>query len=177
VSYSFDGTSLVRPNDLSSSFFWGLIPLRLLVKFRTWLDAARLLLLLICHIGMATSFAIWNPSISCPDDTPESLRVCQLLNVYIIIASWVAPLLLTLYGIGLATYAWRYASKPEQLLADEETGGVQPSLLSDPITEIWETSTPTRHSSELISPLPSASVRDSCRASARKSRLEGRSLF
>lgn len=83
---------------------------RLLVKFRTWLDAARLLFLLICHIGMAASFAIWNSSSSCADDSepscycsdvfvltdiqaPDSLGVCHLLNVYIIIASWVAPLL------------------------------------------------------------------------------------
>lgn len=83
----------------------------MLVKFRTWLDAARLFLLLICHIGTATSFTIWNPTISCPDDSgsschysdlfvfltdipaPDSRGVCQLLNVYIIMASWVPPLL------------------------------------------------------------------------------------
>ena len=86
----------------------------------------------------------------------------------------------TLYGIGLATYAWRYASKPKQLLADEETAGVQPTLLGEPVTEPLDpskNSSTTRHSSELMSSLPSASVRDSCRESARKSRLEGRSLF
>jgi hypothetical protein len=83
------------------------------------------------------------------------------------------------YGIGLATYAWRLASKPKQLLTDEETGDVQPSLLSDPVTEPWDSS--TRHLSELMSSLPSASVRDSRhdsrRESGRKSRLEKHPVF
>ena len=80
------------------------------MKFRIWLDAARLLLLLVCHIGIASSFVIWNPTIPCPDDSgssyyysglflltdiqaPNSRHVCRLLNVYIIMASWVPPLL------------------------------------------------------------------------------------
>jgi len=82
-----------------------------------------------------------------------------------------------LYGIGLATYAWRYATKPKQLLADdlEETGGVQPSLLSDPVIEPGGSS--MRHLSELMSPPPSTSVRDSRRESRRGSRLEKQRLF
>jgi hypothetical protein len=84
----------------------------------------------------------------------------------------------TLYGIGLATYAWRYATKPKQLLADdlEETRGVQPSLLSDPVTEPWDSSS-MRHLSELMSSPPSTSVRDSRRESGRRSRLEKQRLF
>ncbi|KAH9997335.1 hypothetical protein BJV77DRAFT_77846 [Russula vinacea] len=148
----------------------------LLVKFRIWLDAARLFLLLVCHIGMAASFTIWSSTTSCPDDTPDSRGVCQLLNVYIIMASWVPPLLFILYGIGLATYAWRFASRPKQLLADEETGDIQPSLLSDPVTELWDSSS-TRHLSGRMSSLPSTSVRDSRRESERKSRLEKQPLF
>jgi hypothetical protein len=82
-----------------------------------------------------------------------------------------------LYGIGLATYAWRYATKPKQLLADdlEETGGVQPSSLSDPVTEPRDSS--MRHLSDLMSPPPSTSVRDSRRESGRGSRLEKQRLF
>jgi len=77
-----------------------------------------------------------------------------------------------LYGIGLATYGWRYATKPTQLLADdlEETGGVQPSLQSDPVPEPWDSS--MRHLSEPMSLPPSTSVRDSRRESGRRSRLE-----
>jgi hypothetical protein len=89
-----------------------------------------------------------------------------------------------IYGVGLATYAWRYASKPKQLLADGETGGVQPGLPSDPVSEPLNSSS-SRHLSEITSPLPSASVRESLRESlreshresARKSRLERRPLF
>lgn len=86
-----------------------------------------------------------------------------------------------IYGIGLATYAWRYATKPKQLLVDdlEETGGVlvQPSL-SIPVTEPWESSSSSmRHLSELMSSPPSTSVRDSRRESERRSRLEKLRVF
>ncbi|KAI0277677.1 hypothetical protein BGY98DRAFT_978166 [Russula aff. rugulosa BPL654] len=160
------------------SFTVIMLPILLLVKFRIWLDAARLLLLLLCHIGIASSFVICNPTIPCPDDTPDSSHVCQLLNIYIIMASWVPPLLLIIYGIGLATYAWRYATKPKQLLVDdlEETGGVQPSL-SNPVTEPWDSSSSMRHLSELMSSPPSTSVRDSRRESERRSRLEKQRVF
>jgi hypothetical protein len=82
---------------------------RLLVKFRTWLDSARLLLLLICHIGLAVSFVIWNTTDPCPDDSElsyygsillltdiqalDDLEACQLINVYLAMASWVPPIL------------------------------------------------------------------------------------
>ena len=79
-----------------------------------------------------------------------------------------------LYGIGLATYAWRHATRPKQLLVDdlEETGGVQPSL-SDPVTEPRDSSAESsmRHLSKLMSSPPSISVRDLRRESARRSRL------
>jgi hypothetical protein len=83
-----------------------------------------------------------------------------------------------IYGIGLATYAWRYATKPKQLLVDdlEETGGVQPSL-SNPVTEPWDSSSSMRHLSELMSSSPSTSVRDSRRESERRSRLEKQRVF
>ena len=82
-----------------------------------------------------------------------------------------------LYGLGLATYAWRYATKPKQLLADdlEETGGIQPSSLSDPVTEPWDSS--MRQLSGLMSLPPSTSVRDSRRETVRGSRLEKQRLF
>src|SRR5712671_3809668 len=76
-----------------------------------------------------------------------------------------------LYGVALAIYSWRYASNPPKLSsANEETGSVQPSSLSDPITEPRDSS-PMEHLSGLLLPLPSASPRDSCRESTRKSRL------
>jgi len=174
-----------------------MLPVLLLVKFRTWLDAARLLLLLVCHIGIAASFVIWYPTIPCPNDSefscypggiflltdvqaPDDRGVCQLINVYIIMASWVPPLLLILYGVGLATYTWRYASRPQgPLLADEEIRRVQPNSRDEgyePVTEPMDYSS-TRHLSGLLTtslPSTGTSVRDSHREPARKSRLEKR---
>jgi len=157
-----------------------MLPVLLLVKFRTWLDAARLLLLLVCHIGIAASFVIWYPNIPCPNDTPDDRGVCQLINVYIIMASWVPPLLLILYGVGLATYTWRYASRSQgPILADEEMRHVRPSSRDEryePVTEPMDYSS-TRHLSGLLTtslPGTGTSVRDSHRESARKSRLEKR---
>ncbi|KAI9510224.1 hypothetical protein F5148DRAFT_614004 [Russula earlei] len=145
-----------------------MLPILLIVKFRTWLDGARLLLLLTCHIGMATSFVFWISTIPCPDDAPDDRGVCQLLNVYIMIASWVPPFLLILYGAGLAIYAWRYASKPWRPLSiDEEAEGVQPRLQSDSVIEP-RGSARIEHLSRLLSSLPSPG---SHRESMRESRL------
>lgn len=148
-----------------------MLPVLLLVKFRTWLDGARLLLLLICHLGMAAAFVVWNPTIPCPGDTPDDRAVCQLIHVYIIATSWVPPFLLILYGVGLAVYTWRYASRPRgPLLADDEMGRLQPSSPSEPVIEPTG-SFSSGHLSELLTSLPSASASDSRRESARKSRL------
>jgi len=152
-----------------------MLPILLLVKFRTWLDGARLLLLLVCHIGLAASFIIWNTTNPCPDDTPDDRRVCQLINIYLIMASWVPPLLLILYGVGLATYTWRYASMPQgPLSGDDETGRPQLSSQSEPVAEPTDYYSSGQLSYLLASIPSSGSARDSRRESARKSRLEKR---
>jgi hypothetical protein len=38
----------------------------LILQFRPWLDAARVLFLLLAHTGVAGTFALWNPSFQCP---------------------------------------------------------------------------------------------------------------
>jgi hypothetical protein len=124
------------------------------------------------RVAMFVSFSTYISSLRA-----GSLRYCVssiALNVRLYLILYLQVIL---YGIGLATYAWRYATKPKQLLADdlEETGGVQPSLLSDPVTEPGDSS--MRHLSELMSPPPSTSVRDSRRESRRGSRLEKQRLF
>lgn len=93
------------------------LPILILNRFRTWLDGARLLLLLICHIGTALAFAAWNPSLQCPHNTSDAQGVCQLLNVYILVASWVAPAFLLAYGTCLGVYAFRRASLPRHTKA------------------------------------------------------------
>jgi len=156
-----------------------MLPILLLVKFRTWLDGARLLLLLVCHIGIALSFAVWYPTISCPDDTPDDRGICQLLNVYIIMSSWVPPLLLILYGVCLALYTWRTASRPrEPSQIDGEMGGSEPGLYDIPADGPGELSTPVLRSlsGDFLSSFAGTGSGDSRRGSGqqRKSRLEKR---
>jgi len=83
----------------------------LILPFREWLDAARFLFLMLAHIGIAGTFAYWNPKFHCPTSTPDSEGVCRLLNLYILIASWVIPVLLILYASGLA-FAMIRSSRP-----------------------------------------------------------------
>jgi len=147
-----------------------MLPTLLLAKFRTWLDGARLLLLLVCHISIAVSFAVSNPTTSCPDEKPDDRGVCQLLNVFIIVASWVPPFLLILYGTGLVIYAWRSASRPRKSISADEELEVQRGPQSDPITEPGS----SMGTAELLSSVPSSSPRDWRRESGRKSRLEKR---
>lgn len=96
----------------------------LLLPFRPWLDAARFMFLLLSHIGTAAAFSYWGPKFKCPAQSPDQMGVCNLLNFYILVASWVIPVLLIAYVSGLALMVYRrsqvdalMASKPE----DEET--------------------------------------------------------
>ncbi|KAJ7098031.1 hypothetical protein B0H15DRAFT_823841 [Mycena belliarum] len=74
----------------------------LILEFKAWLDAARLLFLMLAHIGSAAVFAFWNPSFQCPTSSPDAEGICRLLNLYILVASWLIPVLLILYAVGLA---------------------------------------------------------------------------
>jgi len=156
------------------------LPILSLAKFRTWLDGARLLFLLVCHIGAALSFAVWYPTISCPDDTPDDRGICQLLNVYIIMSSWVPPLLLILYGGCLALYTWRTASRPrEPSQIDGEMGSAEPGLSDIPADGPGELSSPGMRrslSEDFLSSIAGTGSGDSRRGSKqkRKSRLEKR---
>ncbi|KAI0054001.1 hypothetical protein FA95DRAFT_1600502 [Auriscalpium vulgare] len=123
------------------------LPLLILTRFRTWLDSARLLLLLVCHMGLAVAFAVWTPSIPCPNQTSDDRGVCQVLNVYINMASWVPPALLITYGICLAVYTWRYASVPrtEDTIDDEEAvksgrGHGSLPIMPPPLSASWPNS-------------------------------------
>ena len=87
-----------------------------------------------------------------------------------------------LYGLGLAWYTWRTASRPrEPSQIDEEMGGKLPSLrdisADIPADVPEELSSPVvRHSvsEDLLSSITGTGSGDSRRGSARKSRLEKR---
>ncbi|KAF9456518.1 hypothetical protein BDZ94DRAFT_1275398 [Collybia nuda] len=79
----------------------------LLVEFRPWLDAARILLLLVVHIGTASAFIYWSPRVKCLTETPDQEGVCRLIIVYLLIASWFIPGILVTYAAGLAVMVWK----------------------------------------------------------------------
>ncbi|KIP08183.1 hypothetical protein PHLGIDRAFT_19020 [Phlebiopsis gigantea 11061_1 CR5-6] len=81
-----------------------LIPALILVEFRVWLDAARMAFLLLAHFCAAVGFTLWATKYQCPttDD-----GICSLMNIYVLLASWVNPLLILTYSTCLAVGARR----------------------------------------------------------------------
>lgn len=75
-----------------------ILPFLLLLEFRVWLDAARILLLTIAQIGSAVAFTYWSPQIQCPDQTADQQGVCKLINIYMLMGCWIIPVILILYA-------------------------------------------------------------------------------
>ncbi|KAI0082751.1 hypothetical protein K474DRAFT_1654908 [Panus rudis PR-1116 ss-1] len=103
-----------------------LLPILIIVPFRIWLDTARLSFLLIAHIGTAIGFTVYmaqNPCNSDPSDTNDDNGVCDVINVYITLASWVVPTLLIAYSLclGFAVYRKRQEGPSEDLEKSSET--------------------------------------------------------
>ncbi|KAF8078058.1 hypothetical protein FPV67DRAFT_1463951 [Lyophyllum atratum] len=94
----------------------------LIVAFRPWLDAARIMFLLMVHIGTAGAFAYWYPRFKCVSQDPDQEGVCKLIIAYILIASWLIPVLFLVYGSGLALMVWRrrISASKSLIVADEE---------------------------------------------------------
>ncbi|KAJ3987135.1 hypothetical protein F5890DRAFT_858702 [Lentinula detonsa] len=88
----------------------------LILPFRPWLDGARLMLLLVMHIGIASGFALWNAKFTCP----TKKGVCRLLNMYILIANWIIPATLLVYALGLAVMLYK-RRKLKAVLPDLES--------------------------------------------------------
>ncbi|KAJ7156093.1 regulator of Vps4 activity in the MVB pathway-domain-containing protein [Mycena crocata] len=99
----------------------------LILPFRPWLDAARFLSLLLAHIGIAGAFAFWNPQFHCPTTTPDAEGVCRLLNLYILVASWVIPVLLVIYAAGL-TLAMVRSSRRQNVLPPTDRESILPMM-------------------------------------------------
>ncbi|KAI0673047.1 hypothetical protein C8Q78DRAFT_1123016 [Trametes maxima] len=85
-----------------------LLPALLIVQFRPWLDAARLLFLILAHFGVGGLFTAWQSSFKCPTESNAEHDRCRSINLAIMICSWVVPALLTWYSAFLAVmYYWR----------------------------------------------------------------------
>lgn len=110
-----------------------ILPFLLLLKFRVWLDAARILLLAIGQIGSAVAFTYWNPKIQCPDQTADQQGVCELINFYMLMGCWIVPAILILYASYFAAMVYRQSRIPVVVESREKafTGTGSP-LVVDP---------------------------------------------
>lgn len=89
-----------------------LLLVMLTLRFRPWLDAARFLFLVCAHFGVSGAFALYSPQFTCPQPTVEDKGVCRMLILYILISSWLLPLLIVIYSFALAVmaaYRWHLA--------------------------------------------------------------------
>lgn len=89
-----------------------ILPFLLLLEFRVWLDAARILLLAILQIGSAVAFTCWSPQIQCPDQTADQQGVCKLINIYMLMGCWIVPVILILYASYFAAMVYRQSRIP-----------------------------------------------------------------
>jgi len=109
-----------------------MVPLLLLLRFRVWLDVARLFFLLALHIGCAASFAYCIAYFICADQSPDQEGICKLINIYILLASWVNPVLLLLYAAGLAFMLYRRSQMAGNNLDMTEEASTSTSLMTQP---------------------------------------------
>jgi len=116
-----------------------LLPVMLLLRFRAWLDAVRMLSLLTCHIGIAVAYTIWVPNMPCSSSNGDETGVCELVNTYTLIGTWIIPVLLIVYCCCLALMVYRRKRR----FAAEAFGSKQstssPSLVSDSQTSTTAT--------------------------------------
>ncbi|KAI1794529.1 hypothetical protein LXA43DRAFT_995415 [Ganoderma leucocontextum] len=94
-----------------------MLPVLSILPFRPWLDAARLLFLLLVHIGTALLFTIWVATFSCPSE-PSQSKVCHDVNVAIVVCSWVVPTFLVWYAAFLAV-SWRLWHEDQKQMLEE----------------------------------------------------------
>ncbi|KAI0341795.1 hypothetical protein BDW22DRAFT_274125 [Trametopsis cervina] len=113
-----------------------LLPAMLIVPFRVWLDATRMLALVLAHYGVAIAFTVKNASFVCPDQTLDDDGVCELIDTYIMLGSWVIPGLLLAYLIGFCTLIYRRRNSQDLDVKEgnlDIEGAVTPTAAEIPI--------------------------------------------
>jgi len=98
-----------------------MIPFLLIQEFRPWLDAARFLFLFAAHSGIAIFFTSRSSSFQCPSSVPDQQAVCGLIILFVVIASWLVPVLAVGYSCGLAYYVYRLSKMPPVAQEDTES--------------------------------------------------------
>jgi len=108
-----------------------MLPILLIMRFRAWLDGARMALLLLAHIGTAATYSFWFPQFQCASDDVAEDGVCELVNMYTLIACWVNPVLLVAYTscLSLMVYKRRKRLSTEFPTADWEAMRIRGSAL------------------------------------------------
>ncbi|KAG1891262.1 hypothetical protein F4604DRAFT_1705288 [Suillus subluteus] len=130
-----------------------ILPFLLLLEFRVWLDAARILLLAIGQIGSAVAFTYWNPQIQCPDRTADQQGVCKLINFYMLMGCWVVPVILILYASYFAAMLYRQSRIPVVVESREKAFTGTGSPLVDPEMAIASPHLPVLDIRASMSPL------------------------
>ncbi|KAI0692387.1 hypothetical protein BC835DRAFT_58981 [Cytidiella melzeri] len=112
-----------------------MLPILLIVPFRVWLESARMLALVLGHFSAAVSFTAGNADFTCPDNTPDADGVCELIDMYILLGSWVIPGLLLVYlaGFGILLYRRRQSLDDEEKEAELDVEPVTPTAAQIPI--------------------------------------------
>ncbi|KAF8201671.1 hypothetical protein BJ912DRAFT_946102 [Pholiota molesta] len=88
-----------------------MLPILLLQPFRPWLDGARVFFLIMMHFGVALFFALKTPSFGCFSSTQNlgQEALCTTIIVFVNVFSWAIPLLVFIYGCGLALFVHRHS--------------------------------------------------------------------
>ncbi|OCH95038.1 hypothetical protein OBBRIDRAFT_823168 [Obba rivulosa] len=125
-----------------------MLPTLMIVEFRMWLDAARLLFLLLAHIGTAlfendpwfsllprllrsgtaALYTAWNAGFNCPDENSDAQGVCRLINMYILLGTWVIPAMLLAYSSWSALVYYRYPHCLEAMIISDRRESVLPIM-------------------------------------------------
>ncbi|KAF8163192.1 hypothetical protein B0H34DRAFT_694488 [Crassisporium funariophilum] len=84
-----------------------MMPILLLQPFRPWLDAARFLLLIILHFGIAGFIVSRDSTSQCSAQPGDQAAVCSLIILFVTIASWLVPVLVIGYLCGLTFLMFR----------------------------------------------------------------------
>jgi len=108
-----------------------LLPIMLILRFRSWLDAVRMVSLLTCHIGVAATYTIWVPNMPCSSSDVDETGVCELVNTYTLIGTWVIPTLLVVYSCCLALMVYRRRRRLAVEALEPKQADSGPSLVPD----------------------------------------------
>jgi hypothetical protein len=138
------GRSLILVILLANAITVVMLPILMILQFRPWLDAARLMFLLIVHGGSAVMFSIWTPKFQCSHNTVDEERACNMTNIAILIGSWINPALLLSYALGLSVMVYRRSQQPEIMYQDDPgcEEDEPPRIGLPPATPIWLVQTP-----------------------------------